>query len=336
MVSAPLGSADRCTATLWRSRWAQGYISKTTTKTTAQDTRQRLGASGSAGSVRHGVARSNGPGTSSRGAHDSPSTGPHIGTCPPFYLDGPRQDVKVTYYREDLARVHHEGFGFHADLCAPGILRLLEPVLARGGVVLELGCGSGLLTRYLVEAGHRVIATDASPAMLALARSYVPGAESIEQLTLPDDDIPDADAVVSIGHVLCYLPDERAVWRGLEGAARAVRPGGVLAVDLCDLEWGRARQDAPAHGWVSDDWALITHFFTPTPTRFVRQMAIFTRNDDGTWRRDDERHANVLIGTATIPAVLSAHGMEAIVSGSFGGEELPTGLRAVIGRRPSL
>jgi methylase of polypeptide subunit release factors len=62
------------------------------------------------------------------------------------------------------------GFGFHADMCAPGILRLLEPLLDRNGVVLELGCGSGLLTRYLVDAGHRVIATDASPAMLALAR----------------------------------------------------------------------------------------------------------------------------------------------------------------------
>ena len=70
------------------------------------------------------------------------------------------------YYRPDLALVHHLGFGFHAEACAPGILALLETVRERGGVVLELGCGSGLLTRHLVEAGHRVIATDASPAML--------------------------------------------------------------------------------------------------------------------------------------------------------------------------
>jgi SAM-dependent methyltransferase len=241
----------------------------------------------------------------------------------------------VTYYREDLAHAHHLGFGFHADLCAPGILRLLEPVLASRGVVLELGCGSGLLTRYLVEAGHSVIATDASLAMLALARGYVPGARSIEQVTLPDDDLPEADAVVSVGHVLSYLADEAALWRGLERAARAVRPGGVLAVDICDFEWGRARQDAPARGWASDDWALITQFSTPAPARFVRQMAIFTRNDDGTWRRDDERHDNVLIDTATIPHALSAVGIEAVVTRSFGAEELPAGLRAVIGRRPT-
>ena len=52
----------------------------------------------------------------------------------------------------------------------PGILALLEPVRARGGLVLEVGCGSGLLTRHLVDAGHRVIATDASPAMVELAQ----------------------------------------------------------------------------------------------------------------------------------------------------------------------
>src|SRR6516164_11231410 len=93
------------------------------------------------------------------------------------------------YYRPDLARAHHLGYGFHADNCAPGILSLLAPVQARGGLVLELGCGSGLLTRHLTDAGHRVIATDASPAMLDLARGYAPAAD-IRRLTLPGDPLP--------------------------------------------------------------------------------------------------------------------------------------------------
>ena len=87
-------------------------------------------------------------------------------------------------------------------------------------------------------------------------------------------------------------------------------------------------------GRVSGDWALITEFSVPTPARFVRQMAVFTRNDDGSWRRDDERHENVLIGTSDIPQVMARCGVEADVGDSFGGEELPAGLRTVIGRRP--
>ncbi len=240
----------------------------------------------------------------------------------------------VAYYREDLALVHHLGFGFHAELCAPGVLTLLEPVLDRGGLVLELGCGSGLLTRRLVDAGHRVVATDASPAMLELAREYVPDAEAIELVTLPDDPLPSADAVVSIGHVLSYLHDEPAVRRGLAAAADALRPRGVLALDICDLEWARARRDAPNVGWVGESWALVTQFRIPTPDRFVRQMAVFTRNPDGTWRRDDETHDNVLVDTSTVPGLLREHGVHAEVGAAFGDETLPAGLRVVIGTRP--
>lgn len=239
------------------------------------------------------------------------------------------------YYRQDLALVHHRGFGFHADLCAPGILDLLAPVRERDGLVLEVGCGSGLLTNYLVDAGHRVLATDASPAMLELARETAPGAEAIERLTLPDDPVPAADAVVSIGHALCYLPSADAVDRSLVALARALRPGGVLALDLEDLEWAAARVEQPVQGRVGEDWAIITRVSVPAPDRFVRDMATFVRNADGSWRRDDEHHENVMVDTARVPALLAAEGVEADVRTSFGDEELPLGLRAVVGRRPS-
>jgi len=239
------------------------------------------------------------------------------------------------YYRPDLALVHHRGFGFHADACAPGILKLLEPISARDGLVVEIGCGSGLLTSYLVAAGHRVVATDASPAMLQLARDTAPGTEDILELVLPDDDIPPADAIVSVGHVLNYLPSRAELERALDSIALALRPGGVLAIDLCDLEYGRVRAEAPNHGRVDEDWAIITEYSVPSPDRFVRQMAAFLRNDDGSWRRDDERHDNVLIDTTTVSPFLAARGVRATVESSFGGEAFPEGLRAVIGHRPS-
>jgi SAM-dependent methyltransferase len=238
------------------------------------------------------------------------------------------------YYRSDLALVHHRGFGFHAEMCAPGILSLLEPVRDRRGVVLELGCGSGALTRRLVDAGHRVVATDASPALLELAREHAPGAD-LRRLVLPDDPLPPADAIVAVGHVLNYLPDEDAIDRALAAMAAALAPEGVLALDICDLEWGEARRDAPASGRAGDDWAIVTEYSVPAPNRFVRQMAIFVRNDDGSWRRDDERHENVLVDTTRRPALLADHGVEASVSSSFGTEQLPVGLRTIVGRRPA-
>ncbi len=237
------------------------------------------------------------------------------------------------YYRRDLALIHHLGFGFHADACAPGILDLLGPVRARDGLVLEIGCGSGLLTRHLVDAGHRVVATDASAAMLDLARHHAPGAQDIQPLRLPDEEVPSADAIVSIGHVLNYLDDEDALERALVALAGALRPEGVLAIDLCDLAWGRARLHSPPQVRRNDRWLLVTEFSTPSPNRFVRHMTTFIADPDGSWRRDDEQHDNVLIDTALVPALLDDHGVEAMVVSSFGSEELPEGLVAVVGRR---
>jgi hypothetical protein len=169
--------------------------------------------------------------------------------------------------------------------------------------------------------------------MLDLARQVAGGAEDIRLLVLPDDPIPDADAIVSIGHAVSYLPDAPAIDRALIAMAKALRPGGMIAIDICDLEYGAERQGSPNLGRVGQDWAIVTEFSTPTPDRFVRQMATFIRNDDGSWRRDDERHDNVLIDTAMIPELLSSEGVTAVVGDSFGDETLPTGLRTVIAHR---
>lgn len=237
------------------------------------------------------------------------------------------------YYRPDLALVHHLGYWQHATACAPGILQLLEPVLASDGLVVELGCGSGLLTKYLVDAGHRVIATDASPAMLDLAARHAVGAEEVRLLRLPDDPIPQCDAIVSTGHVLSYLDSATDIERSLAAAAAALRTGGILAVDIADLEWGRVRGDAPPHARLGPDWAIITAFELPSDDEFVRNITTFVRHEGDTWRRDDERHHNVLIDTSMLPELLASHGVSAEIRESFGDEQLPVGLKVVVGTR---
>jgi SAM-dependent methyltransferase len=238
-------------------------------------------------------------------------------------------------YRHDLANIHHDGYGFHAESCAPGILALLEPIRERDGLVLEIGCGSGLLTKYLVEAGHRVIATDASPAMLKLARDTVPGAEAVQPLVLPDDPVPAADAIVGIGHALNYLPDLAAIHRGLTALADAVRPDGLLAVDLCDLEWGATRRGNAPYARIEDDWVILTTYHRPSPDRYDRHITTFVRNPDGSFRRDEEYHGNVLVDTSTVPALLREHGLTVEIARSFNDDDhpLPTGLMSVIGHK---
>jgi SAM-dependent methyltransferase len=237
----------------------------------------------------------------------------------------------VHYYQRDLALIHDQGYRLHADRCAPGILELLSGV--GDGLVLEFGCGSGALTRHLLAAGLRVMATDASPDMLALAREALgPGAD-LRLLALPGDPLPAADAIVSVGHAISYLPDAGAVDAALTALASALRPGGVLALDILDLEYGQARAGEPPIARVEADWAIISTFATPAPDRVVRDITTFVPDGAGAWRRGGEHHENVLVDTSRIPALLAGLGVRASVGTAFGDAELPAGLRSVTGRK---
>src|SRR5262249_21004322 len=142
-----------------------------------------------------------------------------------------------SYYGSDLAWVHHVGYSHHAELTGPGVVSLLrEGGLVPGANVLDVGCGSGLLARQLRAAGFVVRGVDASPAMIQLARDYEPDAKfdvvSLPTGLQPDSNgaLPESDAVVSTGHVLNYLDTRAQIAQALSELARAVRPGGVLAI----------------------------------------------------------------------------------------------------------
>ena len=237
----------------------------------------------------------------------------------------------MPYYQRDLAFIHDRGYGLHADRCAPGILELLSGI--GDGLVLEFGCGSGALTRHLLAAGLRVVATDASADMLALARASLGPSADLRLLALPGDPLPDADAIVSVGHAISYLPDAAAVDAALAALAGALRPGGVLAFDILDLDFGQARAGDPPFARVQDDWAIITEFSTPAPDRFVRDITTFVPDGAGAWRRGGEHHENVLVDTSRIPALLAGHGVRASVGTAFGDAELQAGLRSVTGSK---
>jgi SAM-dependent methyltransferase len=177
-----------------------------------------------------------------------------------------------------------------------------------------------------------VIAVDASTSMLALLEEqHLPNVEP-RLLRLPGG-LPPVDAVVSVGHVLNYLPDAGSIDRTWGAIATALRPGGVLAVDLCDLEYGRARRDARVHERSGDGWTVTTEFSRPRPDLFVREITTVVRTEDGNDRRDHERHDNVLLDTAALPAKLAKLGLDVRVGMSFGAEKLPVGLRTVIGAK---
>lgn len=240
------------------------------------------------------------------------------------------------YYLADLAWVHHVGYAGYVHSTLPGIVaRLRAHGLQAGHRVLDAGCGSGRLARALLDEGFAVTGIDASAAMIELARQHAPGAE-FRLLPLPaaPGALPAADAVVSTGHVLNYLESRDDIARALAALAAAVKPGGLLAIDLMTEAFAQARDLGHPHARVEDDWAIVTRFARPSAHRFDRAISVF-RRVDGSWRRSDEHHRNVTFEPAAALDILRGHGLEARCEPAFGAETLPEGLVVIVATRRS-
>jgi SAM-dependent methyltransferase len=103
--------------------------------------------------------------------------------------------------------------------------------------VLDLGAGTGKLTRVLTQRYRRVIAVEPLDGMRAILERVVPAAEShagsAEAIPLPDTSV---DAVFA-GQAFHWFANDQAIAE----IARVLRPGGVLA-----LVWNRPDDDRPS------------------------------------------------------------------------------------------
>src|SRR5262249_38073721 len=104
-------------------------------------------------------------------------------------------------YGDDLAYIHDTGFGDLARNAAPFLVDVLRRRGVQKGLVIDLGCGSGLLARGLSESGYDVLGIDISAAMIALARERVPdGRFLLDSLLIAE--LPTCVAVAAVGEGL--------------------------------------------------------------------------------------------------------------------------------------
>lgn len=99
--------------------------------------------------------------------------------------------------------------------------------------ILDLGCGTGVLTRKLAADGKRqVTGVDPAPAMLAYARRQ-PGAERVRWVGGDSGALgtPGADLAVMTGNVAQVFLDDAQWAQTLRHLHAALRPGGHLAFE---------------------------------------------------------------------------------------------------------
>lgn len=224
------------------------------------------------------------------------------------------------HYGADLAYIHDAGFGALARRAGPALVAELRARGIRRGLVVELGCGSGILAARLGRAGYDVLGVDVSPAMLRLAKRAAPGACFV-RASLHEFPLPRCEAVLALGEGLAYVPVRGrapSLRRLFARVARALRPGGLFAFDLI-VKGGSPRLDARGFR-ATRDWAVLSEV-QERGARLERRITTF-RRVGASYRRSVETHVQRLVRRDEVTSLLRGAGFRVSTVRAYGKVEL--------------
>lgn len=182
------------------------------------------------------------------------------------------------------------------------------------GLVCELGCGTGKMTRLLAESGYDMIGIDASDEMLSMARE----SDSTNILYL-NQDIRSFElygtvrAVVSVCDTMNYLLEKDDLLQVFRLVNNYLDPGGVFLFDL-NTEY-KFRELMGEQVFFDDrqEGSLVWENYYDEEEKINEyHLTLFIRQEQGLYRKYEETHYERAYALQEVMKLLEQAGMQFI------------------------
>lgn len=199
------------------------------------------------------------------------------------------------------------------------LTELLREYGVKDGLVLDLGCGTGTLTRLLADWGYDMIGVDISDEMLEIAMEKQ--ADKPDGILYLQQDMREFElygtvrAVVSICDSMNYLMEYEDLVQVFKLVNNYLDPGGVFIFDLNTVYKYREELGEQTIAENREDGSFIwENFFDEEELVNEYDLTLFIREEDGRYCKYEETHYQRAYPLAAVKQAIDEAGMEFVAA----------------------
>lgn len=196
---------------------------------------------------------------------------------------------------------------------------LLQEYGVGDGIVLDLGCGTGKLTRLLAKAGYDMIGVDNSEEMLEVARYAGDGVDDGILYLLQDmrefELFGTVRAVVSICDSMNYILEEKDLLKVFKLVNNYLDPGGIFVFDLNTVYKYKELLGETTISENREEGSFIwDNYFDEETDINEYDLTLFIREEQELYRKYEETHYQRAYNLETVERLIKEAGMEFVAA----------------------
>lgn len=178
-------------------------------------------------------------------------------------------------------------------------------------LLLDLCCGTGTMTKLLIDEGFEMIAVDASEEMLMEAREKCGNILMLCQDATELDLYGTVDAAISSLDSINYIPPENFK-KMLKRLHYFIRPEGLFIFDIRPEDWLKNMDGVTSVDESDDTLCLWRADFDNEINALIYGIDLFVEDNKGKWDRFSEEHIEYVYEIDQIRSDLCAMGFDEI------------------------